>query len=473
MDHTTFPPAANFHLNTHCNFNCKFCFAQFEDTADFLGGCMLKKAEQLAIIRELPSRSVQKLTFVGGEPTLIPWLAELIAEAKKCSLTTMVVTNGSRLSPQLLESYAGHLDWIAFSVDSADCAINRASGRAQRDQTLAASEILERAMRARNLGMRIKLNTVVHRINAADDMSDFVAELQPERWKIFQVLPVEGQNDGSVEELLITEDVFAEYVERHRHVEAQSIRIVPENNNAMRGSYVMIDPAGRFFDNTQGGHTYSRPILEVGIDAAFADITFSQQRFEDRGGIYDWEELYEPFIAISGVSGSGKDTAAHYLIQELGYQRIAIADTIKEHVCRIFGLSDEQLWGELRNEVIPALGLSPRAIYQRFGAFCREVDPDIWLRALLVRADELRQEGHRVVCTDLRTHAEFEALQLAGAALWRVNRTSAGAPGDLAQDTTERQARELGERAFDVVVENDGSLEELRTFVLEAARRHR
>ena len=41
---------------------------------------------------------------------------------------------------------------------------------------------------------------------------------------------------------------------------------MPESNELMRGSYVMVDPAGRFFDNVEGGHTYSRPILEVGVE---------------------------------------------------------------------------------------------------------------------------------------------------------------------------------------------------------------
>ncbi|MBA2661629.1 MAG: radical SAM protein [Bradymonadaceae bacterium] len=469
------PPAANFHLNTSCNFKCKFCFAQFDDTKAFLGGCMLSKAQQLEIIRALPSHGVEKITFVGGEPTLVPWLVELITEAKAGGMTTMIVTNGSRLSEALLDGFAGRLDWLAFSVDSADCGLNRASGRAQRGQTMAAGQILALSEQARERGLRIKLNTVVHRINALEDMSEFVGRLGPERWKIFQVLPVEGQNSGEVEELLISEAMFAAYVERHRHLEARGVRVVAENNAAMRGSYAMIDPAGRFFDNTQGGHSYSRPILEVGVGAAFSDIAFCAQRFEERGAVYDWESdiAYEPFIAISGVSGSGKDTAAEYLVNELGYKRVAIADAIKEHVGRIFGLTDAQLWGELRNEVIAEFGHSPRAIYQRFGSVCREIDPDVWLRGLLAGVEALLSEGRRVVCTDLRTHAEFEALREAGAALWRVNRRGAGAPGELGQDMTEQQARELGERDFGVVLANDGSLEELRMAVLYGARRRR
>ena len=39
-------------------------------------------------------------------------------------------------------------------------------------------------------------------------------------------------------------------------------RVVPENNEAMTESYVMIDPAGRFFDNVQGSYRYSEANFE-------------------------------------------------------------------------------------------------------------------------------------------------------------------------------------------------------------------
>ena len=468
-----FPPSVNYHINTHCNFACKFCFATFEDSREELGSCMLKREEQLAIVDALVAAGVEKITFVGGEPTLIRWLPELVARAKASGLTTMIVTNGSRLRGRLFEALAPHLDWIAFSVDSADEETNRRSGRAQKKGgVLPAEEVLRRAKGARERGIRIKLNTVVHRLNCGEDMSEFVGALRPERWKLFQVLPVEGQNDGSVDELLIEGEEFEAYVARHEHLKACGVDVVAESNDAMRGSYAMVDPAGRFFDNTAGGHSYSRPILEVGVDAAFGDVSFSDEKFEARGAVYDWagdgaDEL-SPFIAISGVSGAGKDSAAQFLIDELGYLRVAIADPIKEHVGDIFGLTKRQLWGERRNETIDELGVSPREIYQDFGRFCREIDAGIWLRDLLSRVRESIGEGHRVVCTDVRTHKEFEAVKAAGASLWHIIRPGAGAPGELAEDPTERQARELAERRFDVVIENDGTLEELREQVLEA-----
>ncbi len=46
--------------------------------------------------------------------------------------------------------------------------------------------------RLHQYGIRVKLNTVVTRLNYQEDMSAFVRRVRPERWKVFQVLPVDG-----------------------------------------------------------------------------------------------------------------------------------------------------------------------------------------------------------------------------------------------------------------------------------------
>ena len=46
-------------------------------------------------------------------------------------------------------------------------------------------------------GIRLKINTVVSRSNCEEDLTGFIARARPERWKLLQVLPVGGQNDGS------------------------------------------------------------------------------------------------------------------------------------------------------------------------------------------------------------------------------------------------------------------------------------
>ncbi len=56
----------------------------------------------------------------------------------------------------------------------------------------------------------------------------------------------------------------------------------------------MVDPQGRFFDSTAGTHTYSRPILQVGLDVAFAEVDFDADLFLARGGDADWRTGQAP-----------------------------------------------------------------------------------------------------------------------------------------------------------------------------------
>ena len=58
----------------------------------------------------------------------------------------------------------------------------------------------------------------------------------------------------------------------------------------MMGSYIMIDPEGRFFDNHAGEHHYSKPILEVGVEEAFSSVYYDPVKFLVRGGSYDYRK---------------------------------------------------------------------------------------------------------------------------------------------------------------------------------------
>ena len=67
-------------------------------------------------------------------------------------------------------------------------------------------------------------------------------------------------------------------------------RIVPETNAQIRGSYVMVDPAGRFFDNVEGMHRYSLPILEAGTRLAIQQMGYDERKFLQRGGEWGWKD---------------------------------------------------------------------------------------------------------------------------------------------------------------------------------------
>ena len=271
-------PSVNFHVWKFCNYKCRFCFATFEDVPG-----QVKRATALAIIEAIAGYGCDKLTFVGGEPTLCPFLGDLIERTAELGITTSIVSNGERLRP-IMERYAAVLDWVGLSVDSCDEATSVRLGRGKADHI---ERSVELATRARELGIRIKLNTVVTALNHHEDMSALVRRIRPERWKIFQVLPVAGQNDG-IEPLLISGEQFRSYVERHSHLAAEDLTVIAEDNAAMTGSYIMIDPMGRFFDNVDGRLVYGEPILEVGVERAFASVRWERERLVARGGLYPW-----------------------------------------------------------------------------------------------------------------------------------------------------------------------------------------
>ena len=281
-------PTVNYHLWKQCNMRCRFCFAVFDDLASVTPNPNLGKDDAIRLVSALCEYGFRKVNFAGGEPTLCKWLPDLIHRAKSHGIVTSMVTNGSRIDGAWLDNLNGDLDMVALSIDSIDAGAQQAIGRVVNGKPpMTADDYRGIADEIKRRGIRLKVNTVVNRANHGEDLREFILSLGPERWKIFQALPVQGQNDERIGGLAVSDGQFREYVERNRAVEKHGIKVVPENNELMTGSYVMVDPLGRFFDNTKGEHTYSRPILEVGIDNALGEVEIYPERFAERGGRYD------------------------------------------------------------------------------------------------------------------------------------------------------------------------------------------
>lgn len=282
--------SVNFHLWEPCNMRCKFCFATFQDVkSSILPKGHLDRESTIQIIDKLADAGFNKITFAGGEPTLCKWLPDLIERAKECGLTTMLVTNGSILTESYLRKLNNALDWIVLSIDSLNTQTNIETGRTLNREPFSKEKYLNLIGGIKQNDIRFKMNTVVTSKNYNEDLTHFLKIAIPERWKVLQVLHINGQNNGHFEEFKISDSQFHQFVLRHKKVEEFGIEVVDENNDLMTGSYIMIDPAGRFFDNLKGQHTYSEPILKVGIHKALSQITRDYKKFLDRGGIYDWK----------------------------------------------------------------------------------------------------------------------------------------------------------------------------------------
>lgn len=156
-----------------------------------------------------------------------------------------IVSNGSLIKKAWLRQYSQHLDILAISCDSFNEDTNIQIGRGSGDNVKQLFQIRDWCD---EYGIKFKLNTVVCRYNFDENMAQRVADLRPFRWKVFQVLRVEGENDSdqtlrNVRRFEIKDEEFALFCQRHGHLEC----FVPESNKAMAESYLLLDEVSQFY----------------------------------------------------------------------------------------------------------------------------------------------------------------------------------------------------------------------------------
>jgi hypothetical protein len=198
-------------------------------------------------------------------------------------------------------------------------------------------------------------------------------------------------------------------------------------------------------------------------------------------------------ISITGFIGSGKDTIADYLVAAHGFKRESFAGTLKDAVAQVFGWDRELLEGKTaegrmwRERVdtwwanrlnIP--NLTPRWVLQQWGTeVCRQgFHNDIWIASL---ENKLRKTKEDIVISDCRFPNEIKMIQNVGGITVRVKRgdepgwyqealdVNAGMKRigwAIGKDKLEKAGIHPSEYAwigtdFDIVIENNGSIEEL------------
>jgi len=146
---------------------------------------------------------------------------------------------------------------------------------------------------------------------------------------------------------------------------------------------------------------------------------------------------------------------------------MAVADPLK-HALKALGFSDAQLWGDLKDVVDERWGTTPRGELQAFGDYCRKrYGPEFLARLALERFDQLPEDTDLVLFADVRFAPEADVVHKLGGKVWRVDRPAKKLKGLAAAHVSEQP---LPERLVDLVVRNDGTLEEYVEAVRERAQ---
>ena len=260
--------SVKFEITDICNFKCKYCFAGHR-----LQGKKLSCAQAFKLINSLAAAGCKKLSFIGGEPTLCDWLPELIKYAKSLGLVTTIVTNGTGLTDTFLSEVSDCLDWVCISVDSLYADSLNKIGRICRGNSIDPDFYYKIVDKVKKAGYRLKINTVVSSVNCGEDLSDFINYAMPERWRIFQVMPITARAC----EFAISIEMFSSFRNRHRKLINPVIDADFDENAILSAEYILLDPIGRFFQNVSGEYRYSSPILDVGVEQALNQV-FAEEK---------------------------------------------------------------------------------------------------------------------------------------------------------------------------------------------------
>ena len=134
-------------------------------------------------------------------------------------------------------------------------------------------------------------------------------------------------------------------------------------------------------------------------------------------------------IAFAGLAGSGKDTAAAVILEQLWWERRPLAGPLKAMLATLMklrGCHDPETYtdGNLATKQATTPWLNnetPRRAMQLLGTeFGRALSPTLWLDTW--RDGMLKSTAHGVVVTDVRFANEAEYLKKLGAEIYLVRR---------------------------------------------------
>ena len=166
-------------------------------------------------------------------------------------------------------------------------------------------------------------------------------------------------------------------------------------------------------------------------------------------------------LGVCGKKGAGKDTVGNYIIEKYGYSQYAFAKPLKKIIKELFDLSDEQLYGSLKETIDPRWNTTPRILMQYIGTELfreqlKKLIPELSCENLWIRKfhDWYSTQTQNVIITDIRFIDEMNAVKQNNGVIIKVVR-------DLGITDSHISEQFFQTVTPDHIIENNGSMEEL------------
>lgn len=237
------PPFVDLRPLGRCNLSCPFCFGPRHEVTSMSRETALRVAD---VIR---AAGVRGVVISGGEPTLLPYLAELVAYLRSDLPTgepgPQVVLSTNGLAPMAtMQRILPNLSWIALPMESGVLNEHKAlrTGVAgHRDRVLG----LLAEVRKNHARVGVKLGTVVTQwnVSGAPRVLDLIEDYAlPDVWKVYQMSETNYGADNRAR-LAIDNHTFEDVAEQCASAASKrGVRLRVYRNSTRSGSYLFIDP---------------------------------------------------------------------------------------------------------------------------------------------------------------------------------------------------------------------------------------
>lgn len=174
-------------------------------------------------------------------------------------------------------------------------------------------------------------------------------------------------------------------------------------------------------------------------------------------------------LVLSGLAGSGKDSAAEILVDEMSFERVAFADMLKAEVSAVTKIPLETFHNNaFKDHYMEKYASTARQLLLNYAAERKLKDPDVYSRTVV---EHIRQGARqRYVVSDWRYRHEYTFLKeaLHGEYILirgRIMRTSVLPREDPSE-------HDLDNENMDFVIVNDGSISDLRDAIKSEVRKY-
>ena len=173
-------------------------------------------------------------------------------------------------------------------------------------------------------------------------------------------------------------------------------------------------------------------------------------------------------IGLLAKKQHGKDTCADYLVNSHGFIKKSFAQPLKEGCGCLFDFTDEQLYGEKKEDIDSFWGVSPRKIFQYIGTdifrkdinkLIPDLNDDFWVKCFVKKYLTMIKHypNNKVVVSDVRFQNEVDAIHDLGGIVIKLERPTLDYDKDV-------HISELGIdliQNYDNKVLNDGTINNL------------